>query len=214
MELYRQYARDLNRTLDQMRWEDLDSTVGVIHTARLNGNHVFIMGNGGSASTALHMACDLGKNTDVPGLPRLRVMSLTDNMALFSAHANDNSYENVFAEQIRNFVRKGDVAIAISASGNSPNVLKGIDAAKELGATTIGWSGHDGGKLAGIVHIPVIVPSDCTEQIEDVHLVLEHIVTVALRDAKGAASHMPSSNGAGFRMPMAPNVAANVRGLG
>ncbi len=183
MKFYRQYARDLRQALDQMPWDDIDTIVEVLHAARLNGNHIFIMGNGGSAATALHMACDLGKNTDMPNVPRMRVMSLTDNMALFSAHANDNSYENVFAEQLANFARKDDVAIAISASGNSPNVLNGIAKAKSLGATTIGWSGNDGGKLAGVVDIPIVVPNYCTEQIEDVHLILEHMVTLAMREA-------------------------------
>lgn len=182
MKFYRQYAHDLSRTLSRMPWDAIDMTINVLHSTRISGSQVFIMGNGGSAATALHMACDLGKNTVVPGLPRLRVMSLTDNMALFSAHANDNSYENVFAEQLDNFVRAGDVAIAISASGNSPNVLNGIARARSLGAVTIGWCGNDGGKLAGLVDIPVIVPNSCTEQIEDVHLIMEHIVTVALRD--------------------------------
>ena len=130
MRNYQQYARDLCHSLDNIPWDDIDTIVGVLHTARLNGNHIFVMGNGGSAATALHLACDLGKNTDMPNVPRMRVMSLTDNMALFSAHANDNTYENVFAEQIANFARQGDVAIAISASGNSPNVLNGIARAK------------------------------------------------------------------------------------
>ncbi len=183
MKLYRQYARDLGESLDQMPWDEIDTIVEVLHTARLNGNHIFIMGNGGSAATALHMACDLGKNTDMPNVPPMRVMSLTDNMALFSAHANDNAYENVFAGQLANFARQDDVAIAISASGNSPNVLNGIAKAKSLGATTIGWSGNDGGKLAGMVDIPIVVPNYCTEQIEDVHLILEHMVTLAMREA-------------------------------
>lgn len=182
MNRYRQYAHDLHQSLDQMPWDEIDTIVEVLHAARMNENHIFVMGNGGSAATALHMACDLGKNTDMPNLPRMRVMSLIDNMALFSAHANDNSYENVFAEQLANFTRQDDVVIAISASGNSPNVLNGIARAKSLGATTIGWSGYDGGKLASLVDIPVVVPNHCIEQIEDVHLILEHMVTLAMRD--------------------------------
>ena len=195
MQLYRQYALELSRTLSRMPWDVIDGVVNVLHSARMNGNHIFVMGNGGSAATALHMACDLGKNTVVPGLPRLRVMSLTDNMALFSAHANDNAYENVFAEQLDNFARPGDVAIAISASGNSPNVLNGMARARHLGATTIGWCGNDGGKLAGICDLAVIVPNYCTEQIEDVHLIMEHIITVALRDAMPARMAKNGTNG-------------------
>lgn len=208
MKQYRQYAHDLSRTLSRMPWDAIDMIVHILHDARLNGNQVFIMGNGGSAATALHMACDLGKNTAVAGLPRLRVMSLTDNMALFSAHANDNSYENVFAEQLDNFASVGDVAIAISASGNSPNVLNGVARARMLGAVTIGWCGNDGGKLAGMVDIPVVVPNYCTEQIEDVHLILEHIVTVALRDSMTSRASINGTKMA-FTLPAAANLAVD-----
>ncbi len=182
MSFYGRYVHDLQSALSGIPWSRIDEIVGVLHTARRNGNHVFIMGNGGSAATALHMACDIGKNTVVPGFPRLRAISLTDNMALFSAHANDNTYAEVFAEQLANLAQPGDVAIAISASGNSPNVLRGIATAKALGAMTIGWSGGNGGRLADLAEISVVVPSSVVEQIEDVHLILEHIVTLRLRE--------------------------------
>jgi D-sedoheptulose 7-phosphate isomerase len=182
MSFYGRYVHDLQSALSGIPWPRIDEIVGVLHTARRNGNHVYIMGNGGSAATALHMACDIGKNTVVPGFPRLRAISLTDNMALFSAHANDNTYAEVFAEQLANLARPGDVAIAISASGNSPNVLRGIATAKSLGAMTIGWSGGSGGQLAELAEISVVVPCTVVEQIEDVHLILEHIVTLRLRE--------------------------------
>jgi D-sedoheptulose 7-phosphate isomerase len=144
---------------------------------------VIIMGNGGSAATASHMACDLGKNTVIPGRPRFRVMALTDSMALITAYANDLGYENVFAEQLTNLVRPGDIVVGISTSGNSPNVLRAIELARQAGAITIGWTGYDGGKLAQMVDVPVVVPNHCVEQLEDVHLMLEHMVTAALRQA-------------------------------
>jgi D-sedoheptulose 7-phosphate isomerase len=181
MIFYEQYAEEIKATLDRVPWQDVDRVVTVLYQAWLANQQVFIMGNGGSAATAAHMACDLRKNTVAPGLHHLRVLSLNDNMALFSAHANDDGYENVFSEQLGSFMNKGDIVIAISASGNSPNVLKGVQTALTLGASTIGWSGYAGGKLAQLVDIPVVVPNHCIEQIEDVHLILEHVVTSALR---------------------------------
>lgn len=181
MTIYHQYVAQLEETLDQFPWHKIQEVVDRLLAAWLADRQVFVMGNGGSASTASHMACDLGKNTAIPGVRRLRVMSLNDNMALFSAHANDNGYENIFAEQLSNFVSAGDVVIAISASGNSPNVLRAVELARSFGATTIGWSGYQGGHLAEIVEMPVVVRNDNIEQIEDIHLMLEHMVTVALR---------------------------------
>jgi D-sedoheptulose 7-phosphate isomerase len=104
-------------------------------------------------------------------------------MALFSALGNDCQYENVFAEQIRTLANEGDVVIAISASGNSPNILNGVGIAKEHRAVTIGLTGYHGGRLAGMVDIPIVVPNHCIEQIEDVHVMLEHIMTVAVRES-------------------------------
>jgi D-sedoheptulose 7-phosphate isomerase len=183
MTAYEQYVAEIGRTLDQLPWQKVQDVVNVLHEAWADGRQVFIMGNGGSASAASHMACDLGKNTAVPSLPRLRVMSLNDNMALFSAHANDNGYENVFAEQLINYVQAGDIVIAISASGNSPNVLKAIELARASAALTIGWSGYQGGKLSQIVDMPIVIPSNTIEQIEDIHLILGHMVTTGLRQA-------------------------------
>ena len=181
MNFYLEYGTAIKETLDQLAWQEVQKVVTVLHQAWLAKSQVFIMGNGGSAATASHIACDLGKNTAVENLPRLRVMALNDNMAWFSAHANDNGYENVFAEQLCNFVRERDVVIAISASGNSANVLNAVEKARLLGAFTIGWSGYAGGKLAQMVDISVIVPNHCIEQIEDIHLMLGHIVTTELR---------------------------------
>lgn len=180
---YQQYAKEISDVLDRMAWADVEHVVQVLERAWLSGAQVFVMGNGGSASTASHVACDFGKNTVVPVMPRLRVISLNDNMATFSAYANDNGYESVFAEQLSTLARPNDVVLAISASGNSPNVLKGIETARVMQATTIGWSGYQGGKLAQMVDIPIVVPSNRIEQIEDIHLILGHMVTTALRQA-------------------------------
>lgn len=180
--VYADYVSGIKHTLDKMPWERVEQVLDVLDAARLAGRKVFVFGNGGSASTATHMACDLSKNTAMPGTPRLRTLALNDNMALFSALGNDLGYENVFAEQLATLVDPDDVVIAISASGNSPNVLKAIDVATERGATTIGLSGYAGGKLAQLVDYPIVAENDCIEQVEDIHLILEHMMTSALRE--------------------------------
>lgn len=177
------YTTSLKRTLEQLPFESIEKMVDYLHQARLMGKQVFVMGNGGSATTAAHLASDLGKSTITAYAPRFRAIALTDNIAIFSAIANDLGYENVFAEQLLNFVEKGDIVIAISASGNSPNILKAISVAKKYNAFTIGWSGYDGGKLVAKVDLPIIIPNDSIQQIEDVHLILVHMITLALRES-------------------------------
>jgi D-sedoheptulose 7-phosphate isomerase len=179
----RTYANELQDTLANLPWSAINDVVRTVFDAWTERKTVFVMGNGGSAATALHMAADLSKNTAVPGFPRLRAVSFNDNMALFSALGNDTAYDQVFREQVLTYVDSGDVVIAISASGNSPNVLNAVTAARDLGATTIGFSGYYGGKLAGMVDIPVVVPNHSIEQIEDVHMILEHMVTASVRQA-------------------------------
>jgi D-sedoheptulose 7-phosphate isomerase len=175
------YMFQLKETLDRLPLELIEVTVERLHQARLQGRQIFIIGNGGSAATATHLACDLGKNTVCDHAPRFRVMALTDNMAVFSALANDLGYENVFAEQLANFIQPDDIVLAISASGNSPNILKAIQLARHHDAFTMGWSGYEGGKLAKLVEMPIVVPNHCIEQIEDIHLMLAHMVTSAVR---------------------------------
>jgi D-sedoheptulose 7-phosphate isomerase len=140
------------------------------------------MGNGGSAATASHMVCDLAKNTRTPEAPDFRVIGLADNMPIFSALANDEGYENVFSQQLANFVQPGDVVIGISASGKSPNVVKAIELARRAGAITIGFTGFDGGRLHELVDLEIHVPSHTIEHVEDIHLTLDHVITKAIRE--------------------------------
>ncbi len=151
--------------------------------AYTDGKMVFIFGNGGSAALASHFACDLGKGTVIgkDGQKRFRVMALTDNLPLVTAWANDTSYEQVFAEQLRNFVAAGDVAFAISGSGNSPNVLQALKVAKEARATTIGLTGFEGGKMSSLCDVCVILPSDNMQIIEDFHVSVTHAVFSVIR---------------------------------
>jgi D-sedoheptulose 7-phosphate isomerase len=182
MNFIQNYFVELKGILDNLSEEVVEQVLEILHDARNSDKQVFILGNGGSASTASHFACDLGKNTRVSGTPNFRVMGLTDNMALFSALANDEGYENVFAQQLANHLQPGDVVIGISTSGNSKNVINAINLANSGGAKTIGFTGFDSGELGLIVDVNLHVPSHSIEHVEDVHLVLEHLVTKALRE--------------------------------
>jgi D-sedoheptulose 7-phosphate isomerase len=182
MNFVKSYIDELKEALDDLSEDVIEQVLDILHVARLDNKQVFILGNGGSASTASHFVCDLGKNTRVKGSPNFRVMGLTDNMALFSALANDEGYENVFAQQLANHIQPGDVVIGISTSGNSPNVVNAIHLANSVGANTIGFTGFDTGKLGSQVDVNLHVPSHSIEQVEDVHLVLEHLITKALRE--------------------------------
>jgi D-sedoheptulose 7-phosphate isomerase len=181
MDPVRKYIDDLSVTLTQLPQEPIKKAILVLHEARINNRQVFIMGNGGSASTASHFVCDLAKNTRTQDLPHFRVVGLTDNMALMSAYANDEGYENVFAQQLASFVQPEDVVIAISTSGNSPNVLEATKLANDMRAKTIGFTGFYGGELGNIVDINLHVPSNCIEQVEDIHLMYEHLICTVLR---------------------------------
>jgi len=140
------------------------------------------MGNGGSASTATHIVSDLAKNTRKDGWPHFKVIGLTDNMAIFSAYANDEGYESVFAQQLANLVMPDDIVIGISASGNSRNVLSGIELAKSRNAVTVGFTGFNGGQMAPMVDFNIHVNSDIIEHVEDIHLMLEHMIVKAIKD--------------------------------
>jgi D-sedoheptulose 7-phosphate isomerase len=177
------HITEVRTVLARIPVEAMERVVGIILEAYRQNKHVYILGNGGSAATATHFACDLSKATIVEGRARLRVTSLTDNVALLTAWANDTSYENVFAEQLCNLLNADDVVIAISASGNSPNVLAAIDAARERGATTVGLVGFSGGALQNVADASIHVQSDSYGVVEDCHLVLEHAITESTRAA-------------------------------
>src|SRR6266487_525597 len=176
------YAKALQETINQLPKEEIVRAMELLHRVRLGGRQVFIMGNGGSASTATHFVCDLAKNTRKEGLPHYKVIGLSDNMAIFLAYANDEGYENVFAQQLANLVMPEDIVIAISASGNSRNVLNAVLLAKRANATTIGFTGFNGGSLASMVDINIHVNSNIIEHVEDIHLMLEHMIVKSLRE--------------------------------
>jgi len=167
----------------------IGEVVQVLENARLNDRQVFIMGNGGSASTSTHFVCDLAKNTRHASLPHFRAIGLSDNMAIFSAYANDEGYENVFAKQLANLINPGDVVIGISASGNSKNVLNAMEEAhNHTDVFTIAFTGFDGGQLANMVDLNIHVKSNIIEHVEDIHLMLEHMIVKAIKERPAAQS--------------------------
>lgn len=186
----RKYIDEVRRTLDRME-NDLpgkaEEIVSALLKARDAGKRIYICGNGGSASTASHMASDLNKGANRPDATRFRAVALTDNIPAMLAWANDSSYDDIFVEQLRNHLEPGDVVIGISGSGNSANVLKAIHYANDLRAVTIGLTGFDGGKLSKLARIVYVVPNDCMQQIEDLHLLMEHMLSMILRDSPECA---------------------------
>lgn len=177
----REYISTLQATIDKIPVEKVEQVIQILHEARIIGKQVFIMGNGGSASTASHFVCDLAKNTRKEGWPHFKVLGLTDNMAIFSAYANDEGYENVFAQQLASLIQNGDVVVGISASGNSPNVLKAMDEAVKHNAYRIGFTGFTGGKLAEMVDLNIHIDNDNYGIVEDIHMMLEHMTVNALQ---------------------------------
>jgi D-sedoheptulose 7-phosphate isomerase len=176
------YRTGLAQCHDELSVERLERVAEILLRAQREGRRVFFLGNGGSATTATHMAVDFGKGTALAGLPRLRAISLTDNVGMITAWANDANYEAVFKEQLENLLESLDIVIAISASGNSPNVLKAVEFGRKRGAVTIGLIGFGGGKLKDLVDIDITVSSQNYGQVEDFHLTLFHILSQYLRE--------------------------------
>ena len=192
LEVVRNYLSQTRTTLDRLPLDRIAKVIEVLGEAHDRGNRIFIFGNGGSAATASHFASDLAKGTICGDKPRFKAFALTDNIPLLSAWANDTDYSSVFAEQLENFVEPRDIVIAISGSGNSLNVLNGARVAKAKGATTIGFIGFGGGRLKDLVDIPLIVPCHNMEQVEDIHLLLGHVITTCLRTWLEFSWHLDS----------------------
>ncbi len=177
-----EYFRELKQAIDNLDITAIEKVIGSLMEAYKKKRTVFIIGNGGSASTASHMACDFGKGTvfdiDDDEEPRFRVISLTDNVPLITAYANDVSYEDIFVQQLINLIGKDDVVIALSVSGNSKNIIKAVSFARRKKATTIGILGFKtGGKIGKMVDIALIADSNRYGPCEDIQLILEHIMT-------------------------------------
>jgi D-sedoheptulose 7-phosphate isomerase len=159
----------------------VDRMVDVIWRGYEQGRSLFVFGNGGSAALASHFACDIGKGTIAGKRKRLKTVALTDNVTLITAWANDKAYDAIFAEQLESLAEKGDIALAISGSGNSPNVIRGLEAARHLGAETLVLTGFEGGRAKALADLCLVVPSDSMQLIEDAHLCATHAIFLAIR---------------------------------
>jgi D-sedoheptulose 7-phosphate isomerase len=171
--------------------DTIDRAIEALYQAWQARRTVFVAGNGGSAGTATHLAADLNKMTAVPGQPRLRAMSLSDNIPLVSAIINDDGWENLYTEQLETFYSPGDLLVTISVHGGtgrdkagawSQNLVKAIEWVKARGGTTIGLAGFDGGAMRQICDICIVVPYDTTPHVEGFHVVLHHLLAFGLAD--------------------------------
>ena len=175
---------DSARVKQQFAQDHADRIVQVatlIANAFRNGNKVLLFGNGGSSTDAAHIAAEFVGRYKRERAP-LPAIALATDIAAITCIANDYGYEELFARQVRAHGRKGDIAVGISTSGNSPNVLKGVEAARDCGLTTIAWTGANGGKLAGLVDYPFIVPSTVTSRIQESHITLGHVLCELVED--------------------------------
>lgn len=185
------YFEDLRNIINKISKEDIDKTIQVLDTARKEGKRIFIIGNGGSASTATHFACDLNKYTSVDGKKRFRAISLEDNVPLVTALVNDEGWDSVYSYQLENLMDDGDCIVAISVHGGSgkdkaalwsQNLLKAVKIVQSRGGKAVGLVGFDGGALKEIADACIVVPINSTPQVEGFHLVLTHLICSLVRE--------------------------------
>jgi D-sedoheptulose 7-phosphate isomerase len=175
------YFDSLSETIARLPFDEIEMVSEMLIEAYENSRMIYLFGNGGSAALASHLACDLGKGTVNGSGRRFRVLSLTDNVPLMTAWANDAHYEDIFAEQLENYVRPLDIAFAISGSGNSRNVLNALETARRFGAVTIGLGGFQGGQMKELCDLCLVVPCENMQMIEDLHLCIAHALFTCIR---------------------------------
>lgn len=179
-----QYKTSLVDAIHTIDLDKVQQAIEWLEEARDSGRRIFVCGNGGSASTASHFACDIVKGASYEREKRFRIMSLCDAMPTMTAYSNDVGYECVFREQLKNFAEPGDVVMAISGSGNSPSVLRAMEYAAEIGCKTIALTGRDGGKLAPLADLNIQVPVQHMGRIEDGHMIVCHMICYYFMDSK------------------------------
>ncbi len=175
-----EYSGRIKQCLDDLPLAEMERAIEALEGAVRGGKKIFAFGNGACAAAASHFVCDLVKGCIVEGAPRVKAFCLNDGAPLMTAWANDDSYEKVFVEPLKNYLEAGDVVVALSASGNSPNVLRAAEYAVEAGGVVIGLTGKGGGKLASLATIPVVIKSPSYEEVEDLHVVVTHMLKLAL----------------------------------
>jgi D-sedoheptulose 7-phosphate isomerase len=176
MSFVEDYRNQLLETIASIDAGKVNQAIEWFKEARNRDQHIFVCGNGGSASTASHFACDIVKGASYNREARFRLMALTDNLATLTAYSNDVGYDCVFVEQLKNFAQPGDLVMAISGSGNSPNVLRAVEYANAIGCRTIALTGRDGGKLGPLAQLNIQVPAPHMGRIEDAHMIICHMI--------------------------------------
>jgi D-sedoheptulose 7-phosphate isomerase len=180
------YLSDLQQVLAAVSADAVERHAQRILAAYRTGRQLLLVGNGGSAATASHLANDFQKCIYLEGGRTFRCLALTDSVPILTAWANDVDYRSVFAEQVRTWASAGDVVVCISGSGNSPNILAAAEAAREQGATVLGWAGFAGGKLKPLCDDCIVVRSDNMQRIEDAHMIIGHAAFSRVRDLAAA----------------------------
>ncbi|MFL6543591.1 MAG: SIS domain-containing protein [Candidatus Udaeobacter sp.] len=170
------YRSQLVNAISSLDLGAVEQAILWLGEARDKNRHVFVCGNGGSAATASHFACDILKGASFEREQRFRILALTDSLPTLTAYSNDVCYECVFEEQLKNFAQKDDVILAISASGNSPNVLRAVEYGNRIGCRTVALTGRDGGKLGGLAQLNIQVRAQHMGRIEDTHLIICHMI--------------------------------------
>lgn len=178
------YRTELQKTIGSIDTAKVAEAISWMREARDQGRHIFVCGNGGSASTASHFVTDMLKGASYNRPVRFRILALTDSLSTITAYSNDVCYDCVFTEQLRNFAQPGDILMAISGSGNSPNVVDAARAAKELGCKVIALTGRNGGKLGPAADLDINVPEPHMGRIEDAHMIVCHMICYAFMDCE------------------------------
>lgn len=176
IDLIKEYTGNIKKLCDELDMQSMRLVLEKLSEAHENKKRIFVAGNGGSAATANHFACDFGKNAVKGDDNRVKIISLSSNIETVTALGNDISYDSVFSEQLKNLMEDGDTVMLISASGNSPNVIKAAEYAKSRNGYVIALTGFSGGKLMQTADVCVNIGSDSYEKIEDMHLMLTHII--------------------------------------
>lgn len=179
-----EYKTEFLKALETVDLNLVNQAIELFKDARANGRHIFVCGNGGSASTASHFACDILKGASYNRCQRFRIMALTDQLATITAYANDVSYDCVYVEQLRNFAQPNDLVMGISGSGNSPNVIRALEYANSIGCKTIALTGRDGGKLGPLAQLNIQVSAPHMGRIEDAHMIVCHMIGYYFMDAE------------------------------
>ncbi len=176
MDFTQSYRTQVLEAVSSIDLEKVEQAISWFRDARENGRHIFVCGNGGSAATASHFTCDVVKGASFGREPRFRILALTDSLPTLTAYSNDVCYDCVFEEQLKNFAQPGDVVMGISASGNSPNVLRAVEYGNSTGCKTLALTGRDGGKLGSLAQLNIQVRAEHMGRIEDAHLIVCHMI--------------------------------------